>query len=132
MVFVLGILLPCASRLGHMLPPALGPQASPQVGEPGRHRSCGGALLLTIGAAADGATSPRRAVRVSGRPWYLPNLTATTYLGRVIFGVRRRPGTCSPRPVAASLGVSDAAPPCYLAEPHHAALRQRELASHVT
>ena len=33
--------------------------------------------------------------------------------------------------MAASLGVSDAAPPCYLAEPHHAALRRRELAIHV-
>ena len=48
-------------------------------------------------------------------------------------GVRRR-AEAPPllRPVTASLGVPDAAPPCYLAEPHHAALRQRELASHVT
>ena len=64
MVLVLGILHEYSQRflLSHMLPPALGPhQASPQVGEPGRHRSCGGALLLTIGA-----TSRAARVRVSG------------------------------------------------------------------
>ena len=91
--------------------------------------------LGDLGALDDAASLDLDAL-VAGAGLTVASTAAASERGRRSCVCIPLPSTSScSRPIFSAMSadrMSDAAPPCYLAEPHHAALRQRELASHVT